>query len=850
MNFSLEALSKGNVKVTPNKQFKKVVQNNKIKIAFDYIEGDLKKLDYFGIVYHSIYLDPKKDSNDAFVYDPEYPDRLKKEPRKGTMPNYRNVTLKTTLNRDCNSVIIPLGERYDLIGIDIDNKNDTVDKYDEISIQNDKELTLTFETMNNGIHEYYRLTDEQKNELREFCSLDSGKSQIGIFGLDIDVKYNNQFFFGPSYIKVDKEYQHKIKYNIEPIILPDFIFEQIIKCNKKRSKKPVKKAIAIKEDNKNVKENANEEIEQYNENDKRLELYLNCLDVRRFEDYDDWIKIGFIIFNEKGSCKLYDRVSRKAKNYDNTCYEKWKTFKTENNKHATMKTLIDMAKEDDKIKYSITFSKDEKGIFDDIFQYGIGDLTCAYLFYCRYQNDYIYDKENGELYKINQYGIYQKDNNKTLIQDHINKTLKVVIEKEFIIRYENIEDEEQKTKLMNIFQKIRKYLITTKNKDNIVRELCILYQKNDEKIFEKFDNVNDDILAFNNGVYDLKTNEFRNAKPEELVTCTTGYNYQPFCQDTVNELNKIFESIMPNADERKYLLKTISFGIVGRNLLEEFYLWIGSGGNGKGLLRDLIQALLGEYFDPIDISYFEQTKHQGHAGAPDSIMARKKNCRMVITTEPEADIKLRCAKLKDLAGGDTIQVRKMYAKDNFNFKPKFKIIIQTNKEVSMDGADGGVIRRLRFIVFPNKFVDVPKKPNERKIDRTLKEKIKSDKYKLAFFKILLDHYNDFVKNDNNELPMPERIKNDTQEYLNSNDPVQQFIDERIDKTENIKDTIKSSELYEEFKGLFNGDKGISQLNFKTILLSKGFPCKKSNGYIKYQYMKLKREENQNNKRLF
>lgn len=172
--------------------------------------------------------------------------------------------------------------------------------------------------------------------------------------------------------------------------------------------------------------------------------------------------------------------------------------------------------------------------------------------------------------------------------------------------------------------------------------------------------------------------------------------------------------------------------------------------------------------------------------------------------------------------------------------PKFKLIIQTNKEVGVDGSDPGVIRRLRFIKFPNKFVDDPKFPNERKIDRILKQKIKDEKYRLAFFQILLNYYNDFAQNNNNKLDIPERIKKDTAEYLNNNDPVQQFIDERIDKTTNVKDSILSSELYNKYKEFHTGDtKGISTMNFKSILISKGFDFKKTKTGNVYQFIKLK-----------
>ena len=87
---------------------------------------------------------------------------------------------------------------------------------------------------------------------------------------------------------------------------------------------------------------------------------------------------------------------------------------------------------------------------------------------------------------------------------------------------------------------------------------------------------------------------------------------------------------------------------------------------------------LGEYFDNMEIEWFAKTNHQSHAGAADSAMARKKNSRCVVSTEPEGDIVLRSAKLKQISGRDPIQVRELF-KSSFNFVAKFKLFLQTKK---------------------------------------------------------------------------------------------------------------------------------------------------------------------------
>lgn len=163
---------------------------------------------------------------------------------------------------------------------------------------------------------------------------------------------------------------------------------------------------------------------------------------------------------------------------------------------------------------------------------------------------------------------------------------------------------------------------------------------------------------------------------------------------------------------------------------------------------------------------------------------------------------------------------------------------KTNK---LDGTDKAIIRRLRFIKFPNVFVDEPKLPNERQIQRGLKDEVKNDiKYRHAFFTILADHYHDFLVNDNNLLKMPSRMTLDTKRFISDNDPVKEFIDEKLDVIGDSKDFVKLSILYQEFTSFnyVNQNQNFSLKAFNKILTDKGFQCVKRKGYIGFSKIKL------------
>ena len=116
---------------------------------------------------------------------------------------------------------------------------------------------------------------------------------------------------------------------------------------------------------------------------KNLELYLNCLNDSRFDNYNEWLKIGAIIYNENCSFDLFDKYSKKSEKYSGVeeCKKKWESYSSDRDKIATMKSLIIMAKHDNYKKFLNSLLKDPESIIDEMFIYDIDDILCAYLFY-------------------------------------------------------------------------------------------------------------------------------------------------------------------------------------------------------------------------------------------------------------------------------------------------------------------------------------------------------------------------------------------------------------------------------------------------------------------------------------
>lgn len=116
------------------------------------------------------------------------------------------------------------------IGIDIDVKNISGASTDRIynymliksGVINN---TLTCVTPSGGYHYVYKLTDQQRLRLMFW----TGKSQLELFGCDIDVIFNGgRFVMHGSYMCNDQQKSYIITNKSKPMDLPDVVFKEIV----------------------------------------------------------------------------------------------------------------------------------------------------------------------------------------------------------------------------------------------------------------------------------------------------------------------------------------------------------------------------------------------------------------------------------------------------------------------------------------------------------------------------------------------------------------------------------------------------------------------------------------------
>jgi len=469
------------------------------------------------------------------------------------------------------------------------------------------------------------------------------------------------------------------------------------------------------------------------------------------------------------------------------------------------------------------------------------ESSYAKIIYFYYQDKYIYDEGlEWHEFKNHKWHFIGKHNYMTQFKYDLENKLVEIYNK--VITYY---DKNRIGKKEHIFglQKIKKEFGDTILKDKILKEAAIFFSvnKNSDKNFLQKLNKNKHLICFNNGVYDLQNNLFRDGKPDDYLSIGTNYDYKKEYTNKKENLLKFLKDILPDNDILEYFLTLISSSLIN-NVLELFTILIGSTGrNGKSKMIDLIKLVLGDYCATIQGNFLLKNKNN-NIETPSPILLSLRHKKLVFISEIDASNELDIGFIKKITGVDSSTHRYLFQNDTIDFTPEFTLILACNTIPKVNLNDVAFVKRLRCINFLTEFTDEVKKENEKLRNNEIKKEF--DGWKTDFMLMLIEHYNKF-SNNNKKLETIDKIVKSTNKYIVSNDVYSYFL-ESMTKQSNknihcikIYDCFKSwmllkfpeikivSEVkfYEELRKKYTVDKikinnnkqlGIKNLELKTI----------------------------------
>ena len=294
------------------------------------------------------------------------------------------------------------------------------------------------------------------------------------------------------------------------------------------------------------------------------------------------------------------------------------------------------------------------------------------------------------------------------------------------------------------------------------------------------------LLGVDNGIIDLRNGQLRPTNPRDFVTC-----YSPTTWKGLNipapKWTKFMEEVFCNNLELcNFVQRLFGYSISGLSTEHIFPILWGEGRNGKSTLIETIADVLGN-----DLAMSSQTDslmaNQFAGDGPKPFVHALKGKRLVWVSESNKNNKLNVGLIKQLTGGDRINVRTLNSLPT-EFKPTHLIYFISNHRPKISGNDQAIWDRVLLIPFKNRFVDQPVKKNEIVQNKQLKNELSNES-----FGILAWLVQGFIKYQEIGLKPPDIVKVETKLYRQKEEGIHQFISECCTLCEDGK--ITAGEFY-------------------------------------------------------
>lgn len=248
--------------------------------------------------------------------------------------------------------------------------------------------------------------------------------------------------------------------------------------------------------------------------------------------------------------------------------------------------------------------------------------------------------------------------------------------------------------------------------------------------------------------------------------------------------HRFLEEIQPLPEMRAFLQRWLGASMLGVTV-QKFAIFHGGGSNGKSVLVDTIARVLGDYAATARIESLTGAGRRGGSEATPDLMPLI-GARFVRASEPEGGVQLQEGKIKELTGGEPIQVRGLH-KDFVEVHPIFKLTVSVNPKPDIRGTDDGIWRRVMLVPFSQHIGEDRKDP-----DLIPKLVAEAD----GILQWLADGAIAYLEGG---LQEPEAVRAATTEYRQESDPLGGFLTFSCDVTGDDADRMLSADLVEAFR---------------------------------------------------
>ncbi len=404
-------------------------------------------------------------------------------------------------------------------------------------------------------------------------------------------------------------------------------------------------------------------------------------------------------------------------------------------------------------------------------RYSWSDIGNGYLFADYYKNKAQYVPER-KMWYIHEGAVWKPDvsNLKTM---ELCKRLA----DELMIYALSITDERSRSAYIDFIRRWQ----SRKNRETILKDAVSVYPIS----MSSFDS-NPYIFNCLNGTLNLKTGEFHEHKAEDMLSKVAGVNYDKnaYCE----RWNDFITEVMSGDKEKAlFLQKAMGYALTGDTRYEVLFILYGpKTRNGKGTTMETFLNIMGSYGKTARPETIGMKNNSSISNNPTEDIARLAGSRFVNISEPDKKLVLSTALVKSLTGNDSINARFLH-ENSFDFRPQFKLFINTNHLPQVNDLTLFTSGRVKIIPFERHF-------EESEQDKQLKQYFAKPENLSGILNWCIEGLR-MLEQDG--LDMPEAVKNATYAYQHSSDKIGLFIEELLIADKNGE--VRTSEVYTAYK---------------------------------------------------
>jgi putative DNA primase/helicase len=344
--------------------------------------------------------------------------------------------------------------------------------------------------------------------------------------------------------------------------------------------------------------------------------------------------------------------------------------------------------------------------------------------------------------------------------------------------------------------------------------------------------VRPELFNTESGTVNLTSREIYPPDPKDHLTRRASAAFDP--EARCDEWDGFLETIQPDRDVREFLQRIFGLAMFGAVREHVLPIFIGTGANGKGMLRSAVMAAFGDYAREVDPELLMESKHPRHL----TFLMELKSMRLVFASETTRNRRFDESTMKRLVGGDPIQANRM-RHDPITFEPSHTLIMVTNHLPVVSGDDPAVWRRLLVVPFEVTIGDDEQDPE-------LPDRLRGAQARAAVMAWVWQGWLTYLEAG---LQTPEAVVKRTDQYRTESDSLGNFLAEMT--TETPQGHARAGDLFAAWTAWCaeNGVAVGSQKAFSTSLSNRGFLKQTKNIGAVYQGVELYSSDTDADKRL-